>query len=105
MAHLSVAPVVVPEIRLLDLMKVALADAVNDRPAVNNGRCLNGEEVMRLLQNVCDELTRKDVCTQVCTPKFAAEFGGAEWVQVMGLLDNRWVEVIINPRLFLFLLF
>lgn len=99
MAHLPVTPVVVPEASLLDMMKLALMEATKVQPVVAvdgaaaEQRSLNTREVMELLQKVCDELTRRDICTQVCSPKFCEEYGGAEWVQVLGLQDNRWVEV------------
>ena len=49
--------------------------------------------MLELLETVCNKLTRKDVSSQVCGPRFKEEYGGVEWVQCVGLVDNRWVEV------------
>ena len=88
MAHLPVTPVVVPETALLERMKAILTAGAKQNH--------NTDEVMMLLQETCSELTRKDICTQVCSPKYCEEYGGKEWVQVLGLQDNRWVEVLYS---------
>ena len=88
MAHLPKIPIVVPEAALLERMKSVLGAGPR--------RDHNTEEVMKLLEKTCSELTRKDICTQVCSPKYCEEYGGKEWVQVLGLQDNRWVEVLYS---------
>ena len=94
MAHLPKIPIVVPEAALLERMKSVLEAGTK--------RDHNTEEVMKLLEKTCSELTRKDICTQVCSPKYCEEYGGKEWVQVLGLQDNRWVEVMACQASFFF---
>ena len=94
MAHLPKIPIVVPEAALLERMKSVLEAGTK--------RDHNTEEVMKLLEKTCSELTRKDISTQVCSPKYCEEYGGKEWVQVLGLQDNRWVEVMACQASFFF---
>lgn len=79
------------ELDLVEAEKVQVAEAYGNVPGGGAGvdATLHSDEVMRVLRTVLKGLTRTEVETQICGPKFTDEYGGKDYIHCIGLADNR----------------